>query len=230
MTRLAGGAAGTFAVQVRRDLRIALRNRSELANPLMFFLMAAAMFPLGLGPNEATLREIAPGILWVLALLATLLSLEGMFRRDFEDGSLELFVMRADPLFVGVMAKVCAHWLVTGLPLALLAPVLGLLLFLPGDALPVLVASLLLGTPVLSLIGSIGAGLTVGLRRGGLLLTLLILPLYVPVLILGAGAVTSVTEGVDPSGQILWLAAMLAAAVTLAPFGAALALRVGMEQ
>lgn len=224
------GALGQFNGQLRRDLLVAFRSPGELANPLMFYLMAVALFPLGLGPAPETLREVAPGILWSLALLSTLLSLDGLFRRDFEDGSLELFVLKVEPLFVGVVAKVVAHWLVTGLPLTLLAPVVGVMLFVPGDALGVLVASLLLGTPVLSLVGAIGAGLTVGLRRGGLLLTLIILPLYVPVLILGAGAITSVMEGVEADGQLLWLAAMLAAALTLAPFGAALALRVGMEQ
>lgn len=223
-------ALGGFRGQLCRDLLVGLRSPGELAHPLMFYLMTVALFPLGVGPSEETLRELAPGILWALALLATLLSLDALFRRDFEDGTLELFVLRTDPLFVGVIAKVAAHWMMTGLPLTLLAPVVGLMLFVPGEALPVLIASLLLGTPVLSLIGAIGAGLTVGLRRGGLLLTLIILPLYVPVLILGAGATTSVMEGVDAAGQLLWLGAILAAALTLAPFGVAIALRVGMEQ
>lgn len=223
-------ALAQFGAQVRRDLLVAVRTRGDLAHPLMFYLIAVSLFPLGVGPSEQTLRELGPGVLWALALLATLLSLDGLFRRDFEEGTLELLVLRADPMFVVVLAKVCAHWLVTGLPLTLMSPLVALMLFTPFEALPVLVASLSLGTPVLSLIGAIGAGLTVGLRRGGLLLTLIILPLYVPVLILGAGAITAVMEGVDAAAQLYWLAAILAAALTLAPFGAALALRVGMEQ
>ena len=218
-----------FTAQVRRDLTIAFRSRSELINPLMFYVMGIAMFPLGVGPGPERLAEIAPGVLWVLALLSTLLSLDSLFRRDFDDGTLEQLVLNVDPLFIGVLAKVLAHWLVIGLPLALLSPVAALMLFLPVQAIPTLVLTLLLGTPILSLLGAVGAALTVGLKRGGLLLTLIILPLYVPVLILGAGAVTATINGVDPAAQLAWLAVILALMLTLTPFAAALALRVGLE-
>ena len=218
-----------FIAQVRRDLTIAFRSRSELINPLMFYVMGIAMFPLGVGPGPERLAEIAPGVLWVLALLSTLLSLDSLFRRDFDDGTLEQLVLNVDPLFIGVLAKVLAHWLVIGLPLALLSPVAALMLFLPVQAIPTLVLTLLLGTPILSLLGAVGAALTVGLKRGGLLLTLIILPLYVPVLILGAGAVTATINGVDPAAQLAWLAVILALMLTLTPFAAALALRVGLE-
>jgi heme exporter protein B len=218
-----------FTAQVQRDLTIAFRSRSELINPLMFYAMGISMFPLGVGPGAERLAEIAPGVLWVLALLSTLLSLDSLFRRDFDDGTLEQLVLNVDPLFVGVLAKVFAHWLVIGLPLTLLSPLAALMLFLPGAAVPTLVLTLLLGTPILSLLGAVGAALTVGLKRGGLLLTLIILPLYVPVLILGAGAVTAVIDGVDPAAQLAWLAAILALMLTLTPFAAALALRVGLE-
>ena len=219
-----------FVALLRRDLVVAFRAPGELANPLMFYLMGIALFPLGVGPGPGTLGIMAAGVLWALALLATLMSMDGLFRRDFDDGTLEQLLLGSDPLFVGVLAKVTAHWLVTGLPLTLLSPVAALLLYLPGEAVATLMVSLALGTPVLSLIGSIGAALTVGLRRGGLLLALLVLPLYVPVLILGAGAVAGVVDGVNASAQLTWLGAILALAVTLSPFATALALKVGMEQ
>ena len=218
-----------FTAQLQRDLTIAFRSRSELINPLMFYVMGISMFPLGVGPGAERLAEIAPGVLWVLALLSTLLSLDSLFRRDFDDGTLEQLVLNVDPLFVGVLAKVLAHWLVIGLPLTLLSPVAALMMFLPAAAVPTLVLTLLLGTPILSLLGAVGAALTVGLKRGGLLLTLIILPLYVPVLILGAGAVTAVIDGVDAAAQLAWLAAILALTLTLTPFAVALALRVGLE-
>jgi heme exporter protein B len=225
----APSAPRAFAAQLRRDLTIAVRSRSELVNPLMFYVMAIAMFPLGVGPGPEQLAKLAPGVLWVLALLSTLLSLDALFRRDFDDGTLEQLVLNVDPLFVGILAKVVAHWLVIGLPLALLSPVAALMLFLPAAAIPTLMLTLLLGTPILSLLGAVGAALTVALKRGGLLLTLIILPLYVPVLVLGAGAVSAVIDGLDPSAQLAWLAAMLALTLTLTPFAAALALRVGLE-
>ncbi len=218
-----------FAAQVRRDLTIAYRSRSELVNPLMFYVMGIAMFPLGVGPGPDRLAEIAPGVLWVLALLSSLLSLDALFRRDFDDGTLEQFVVHVDPLFSGVLAKVIAHWLVTGLPLTLLSPIAAVMLFLPSAAIPALMLSLLLGTPILSLLGAVGAALTVALKRGGLLLTLIILPLYVPVLVLGAGAVAATVDGVDASAQLAWLAAILALMLTLTPFASAMALRVSLE-
>jgi heme exporter protein B len=222
-------AGRAFVAQMRRDLTIAFKSRGELMNPLMFYVIGISMFPLGVGPGPQRLAEIAPGVLWVLALLSTLLSLDTLFRRDFDDGTLEQLVLNVDPLFVGVLAKVFAHWLVTGLPLTLLSPIAALMLFLPASAVPTLMLTLLLGTPILSLLGAVGAALTVGLKRGGLLLTLIILPLYVPVLILGAGAVMATINGVDPTAQIAWLGAILALMLTLTPFAAALALRVGLE-
>ncbi len=222
-------AGRTFLAQVRRDLTIAFHSRGELINPLMFYVMGISMFPLGVGPGPDRLAEIAPGVLWVLALLSTLLSLDTLFRRDYDDGTLEQMVLHVEPLFVGVAAKVLSHWLVTGLPLTLLSPVAALMLFLPQAAVSTLMLTLLLGTPILSLLGAVGAALTVGLKRGGLLLTLIILPLYVPVLILGAGAVSAVIDGVDPDAQIAWLAAILALMLTLTPFASALALKVGVE-
>ena len=218
-----------FVAQLQRDLLIAFRSRADFVNPLMFYVMGIALFPLGVGPGPERLALIAPGVLWVLALLSTLLSLDALFRRDFDDGTLEQMVLNVDPLFVGVLAKVGAHWLVTGLPLALLSPIAALMLFLPGGAVGTLVLTLLIGTPILSLLGAVGAALTVSLKRGGLLLTLIVLPLYVPILILGAGAVTAAIDGLDPSAQLAWLAAILALMLTLTPFAAALALRVGLE-
>ncbi len=219
-----------FSGQLRRDLLAAVRAPGELVNPLMFYLIGIALFPMGVGPGPNTLALIAAGVLWVLALLAILLAMDGMFRRDYDDGTLEQFNLHMQPLFVGVLAKTLAHWLMTGLPLTLIAPLAALWLYLPSHAVGTLMLTLLLGTPVLSLLGGMGAALTVSLRRGGLLLALMILPLYVPVLIMGAGAITVVTDGLDPAAQIKWLAAILALACTLVPFATAAALRIGMEQ
>jgi heme exporter protein B len=215
---------------VRRDLLIAARRRAEWANPLLFFLMVSALFPLGLGPEPARLTAIAPGVLWVTALLASLLASDVLFRGDHDDGSLEQMLLSPISLYLLALAKGIAHWLITGLPLALLSPLLALLLQLPAAAMPALVASLLLGSAVLSLIGAIGAGLTVGLRRGGLLLSLIVLPLYVPVLIFGASAVQAAAEGFPWSGQLAVLGAFLALALPLAPFAVAAGLRVSLDQ
>jgi heme exporter protein B len=226
----ASGIGRQFSGQLKRDLLIAVRAPGELANPLVFFLIGIALFPLGVGPGPNTLALIAAGVLWVLALFSILLAMDGLFRRDYEDGTLEQMVLHMDPLFLGVLSKIAAHWLVTGLPLAIIAPAAAVLLYLPAGSVWVLVVTLLLGTPVLSLLGAIGAALTVGLRRGGLLLALMILPLYVPVLILGAGAVSAITDGLDPAAQIKWLAVILGLAMTLAPFAASSGLRIGIEQ
>lgn len=214
---------------LRRDLLLAFRHRGELANPLVFFVMVVTMFPLALGPDSALLGSIAPGAIWVAALLAAMLSLDGMFRSDFDDGSLEQIVLSPQPLAVLVIAKVLAHWLVSGLPLLVLAPVLGLLLNLPGAAVGTLLWTLLLGTPTLSLIGAIGVALTVGLRRGGLLLSLLVLPLYVPILIFAASAVGDAAQGLAIGAQLRLLSAMLLLSVTLAPLAAAAALRISVS-
>jgi heme exporter protein B len=211
---------------VKRDLLLVLRHRSDAANPLLFFLMVASIFPLGVGPETAVLKTIAPGIIWVAALLATLLALEALFRSDFDDGSLEQLLLSPHPLPILVLAKIFAHWLATGLPLLLMAPLLGLQFGLSGQAVQVLLLTLLLGTPALSLVGSVGVALTVGLRRGGLLLTLLLLPLYTPILIFATGAVVAVNQGLPAEAQIYMLGALLVLALTLAPLAAAAALRI----
>jgi heme exporter protein B len=213
---------------LRRDLAVAYRRRAEAANPLMFFIVVAALFPLGLGADPKVLQAAAPGLIWVAALLATLLSLDSIFRSDFEDGSLEQLVLSAHPLSVLVLSKVIAHWLVTGLPLIVVAPLLASMLGLPGHALGVLVATLALGTPVLSLIGAIGVALTVGLRRGGVLLSLLVLPLYVPVLVFGSNAVAMAAAGLPVAAQLYMLAALFMLALTLASFPTAAALRISL--
>ena len=217
-----------FTAILVRDLTLALRHRSELANPLMFFVVVVTLFPLSLGPEKDILVRIAPGIIWVAALLAATLAMEGMFRSDFEDGSLEQILLTPHPPAMLVLAKILAHWLVTGLPLLLVSPLLALLLHLPAPALPVLLGTLALGTPVLSMVGAIGVALTVGLRRGGLLLTLLVLPLYIPVLIFAAGAVDNAAAGLPVAGQLYFLAALLVLAVTLAPLATAASLRISL--
>lgn len=218
-----------FGILLKRDLLLAYRRRSELANPLLFFVMVVSLFPLGVSPESKVLQTLAPGIIWVAALLAALLSLDTLFRSDFEDGSLEQMVLTHHALPLLVLAKVLAHWLVAGLPLLVIAPFLGVLLFLPNDAMFPLMLTLLLGTPVLSLIGAIGVALTVGLRRGGVLLSLLVLPLYIPVLIFAASAVASAGTGLPMTGQLYFLAALLTLSLTLAPFAAAAALRISLS-
>lgn len=224
---LSAGAA--MVALIRRDLLVARRRRAEMANPLLFFLMVCSLFPLGLGPEPARLAALAPGVLWVVALLASLLASEGMFRADYDDGSLEQLLLSPVSGYLLALAKTIAHWLIAGLPLALLAPLLALLLQLPAQAVPALVLSLLLGTAVLSQIGAIGAALTVGLRRGGLLLSLIVLPLYVPVLIFGAGAVQAAAEGLAWRGQLAVLGALTALALPLAPLAVTLSLRISVD-
>ena len=219
---------GAFAL-LSRDLRLAYRRRGELTTPLMFFLLVTAMFPLGLTPQPELLRTIAPGVVWVAALLASLLGLEGLFRSDYEDGSLEQLALTGTPLELLSLTRVLAHWLVTGLPLVILSPLMALLLDYPPGGMPTLVLSLLLGTPVLSLLGAVGAALTVSLRHSGMLLPILALPLAVPVLIFGARAVALAAVGEDPSGGLYLLGAMLALALTLAPFAIAGGIRVSLE-
>lgn len=215
-----------FYATLQRDLLLAIRHRGEMANPLVFFLIAITMVPLGISPEAKTLSAIAPGMIWVMALLATLLSLDGLFRSDFEDGSLEQMLISPQPLYFTVLAKVLVHWLVTGLPVTLMSPLLGVMLSLPEAGYWPLCASLLLGTASMSLIGAVGAALTVALRKGGLLLSLIVMPLYVPVLIFGASAVQSAISGGPINGQLAILGAFLAMAIVLAPLAAAGALRV----
>ena len=209
-----------------RDLRLAFRSRHELANPLIFFILVVSLFPLAVSPSAELLRIMAPGVIWVSALLAVLLSLDRLFKQDYEDGSLDQLMLSPNPLVILVLAKVCAHWLLTGLPLVLIAPLLGMFMYVPEEAIGVLMLSLLLGTPVLSLVGAIGVSLTVAVNRGGVLLSLIILPLYIPVLIFGANAVDVASDGMSVRGQMLFLAAVLALAVSLAPLATAVALRI----
>jgi heme exporter protein B len=218
-----------FSALLQRDLLLAFRHRGELANPLLFFMIVVTLFPLGVSPEEPLLRKIAPGVIWIAALLAALFSLENMFRSDFDDGALEQIALSPHPLSVLVLAKVLAHWLVSGLPMLLMAPLLALFLAMPTRAIYALELTLLVGTPLLSLIGAIGVALTVGLRRGGILLTLLVLPLYIPVLIFATNAVSAAGAGMPVEGQLYFLAALLALALTLAPFATAAALRISLS-
>jgi heme exporter protein B len=223
-----GRLAEAFGLLFRRDLTLAFRHRGDLANPLVFFIIVVSLFPLGITPEVQTLRLMAPGLIWVAALLATMLSLDSIFRSDFDDGALEQICLSPHPLPVLVLAKVLAHWVVTGLPLLVLGPLLGVLLALPAESMDVLIVTLALGTPVLSLIGSIGVALTVGLRRGGALLSLLVLPLYVPLLIFSSSAVGAAAAGLPTTGQVLFIAALLVLSLTLAPIATAAALRISL--
>ncbi|MFZ5556722.1 MAG: heme exporter protein CcmB [Pseudomonadota bacterium] len=214
---------------VQRDLLLAMRQRTDLVMTVFFFIIVVSLFPLGVGPELDRLRPLAAGVVWVAALLASMLSLQRLFAGDLADGTLEQLLLTPHPLSVLVFGKIIAHWLVSGLPLVLVAPVLGLQYDLTGPPLAVLVLTLLLGTPVLSAIGAIGAALTLGLRGGGVLLALLVLPLYVPVLIFGAGAVDAAAAGLDVAGHFSLLGAFLLSSLVLSPWAAATALRVSLE-
>jgi len=214
---------------IRRDLLLAMRRKSEVLTALFFFVIVSSLFPLGIGPEPVLLKKIAPGVLWVAALLATMLGLQRMFAADHADGTLEQMLLSPTPLGLLVGGKIAAHWMLSGLPLVLLAPVLGIQFDLDADALGVLMLALLLGTPLLSLIGAIGAALTLGLRGGGVLLSLLVLPLYVPALIFGAGAVEAHISGLGAGGHLSLLAALLALAVFFAPWATTAALRIALE-
>lgn len=214
---------------LKRDLLLAFRRRSDVATTLFFFLIVSSLFPLGIGPEPAVLTSIAPGVLWVATLLAGMLSLSRLFAADFVDGSLEQMLLAPQPLALLVTAKVFAHWIVCGLPVVLLAPMVGLQYALPNDTLLVLVFALLLGTPALSLIGAIGAALTLGVRGSGLLIALLVLPLYIPVLIFGAGAVAASQHGMSAQAHLSLLAACSLLSLVLAPLATAAALRISVE-
>lgn len=225
-------APGTLAFcsrLLRRQLVLAIRRPIEIGNPLLFFAMVVALFPLGLGPAPDKLADFGPGILWIIALLSNLLTSDAVFRSDFDDGSLEQLLLAPQPLYLSVLAYICAHWLVTGLLLALVSPVFALMLNLPTQAIGALFASLLLGTAVLSLVGGIGAALTVGLKRGGMLISLLILPFYMPVLIFGSAAVQAAVNGSPAGPYLALLGAMLSLAVALAPFAVAAGLRISVD-
>lgn len=227
MSRLS--LAAFLRASMRRQLLLAFRRPSEFANPLLFFLLVVALFPLGIGPDPRQLQMFAPGILWIVALLATLMAAEGVFRSDYEDGTLEQLLLAPHPLYWSALTYVTGHWLITGLPLTLLSPVFAMMLQLPTQALPVLMLSMALGSAVLSVLGSIGAALTVSLKRGGMLISLLILPLYVPVLIFGSGAVQYAVAGNDPLPQLLLLAGMLSLSLALAPFAIGAGLRISVD-
>jgi heme exporter protein B len=218
-----------FAAIVRRDLEIGLRRGADSLQPFLFFVVALALFPLGVGPGAEILARIGVGVIWVLALLAVMLSLDRLFQSDAEDGSLELMALGALPLELVVLAKCAAHWLIGGLVLVIASPLLAVLMQLPPDALGPLALALALGTPTLTLIGAIGAALLLGARRGSALLALVVLPLYIPVLIFGVGAVEGAVMGLGGRAQFLILGAMLLAALALAPVAAAAALRLALE-
>jgi len=214
---------------VVRDLTLAWRRRADVLSTLFFFVIVVSLFPLGIGPESQLLRSIAPGVVWVAALLASMLSLNRVFQNDYQDGTLEQMLLTPQPLYLVVMGKIVAQWLVSELPLVLIAPLIGVQFDLPPDTLVVLFVSLLLGTPTLSLIGSVGAALTLGLRGGGVLVALLILPLYIPVLIFGAGAVDASIIGSSPQANLYLLGAVLAISLIFAPWATAAALRISLE-
>ena len=219
-----------FLCILGRDIRLAMRRRTDVLTTLFFFVIVVSLFPLGVGTEKQVLRVLGPGVVWVAALLASMLALERLFAADYEDGTLEQMLMTPQPLALLVLAKVAAHWLLTGLPLVAIAPLVGVQYHLPDASLAAMMLSLLVGTPVLSLIGAIGAALTLGLRGGGILLSLLILPLYIPVLVYGAGAVTvSAIDLADTQPYFSLLGAFLLLALILSPLAAAAALRISME-
>ncbi|MBU2969052.1 heme exporter protein CcmB [Pseudoalteromonas sp. C2R02] len=213
----------------KKDVLLAFRQRSEIINPLLFFLIVISLFPLGIGPEPQLLARMAPGIIWVAALLSTMLGLDKIFRDDYQDGSLEQLLMSPYPTSLIVIAKIAAHWSITGLPLVLLSPMFGLLLNLDSNSMQAAVVTLLIGTPLLSLIGAIGAGLTVGLQKGGILLSLLVLPLYIPVLIFATSAIDTSAMSLDYSAQLAILGAMLAVGLVMAPFAVSSALKVSVS-
>lgn len=218
-----------FRTIVKRDLILAMRRKSDVLTTLFFFVIVVSLFPLGIGPELETLRLIAPGVFWVAALLASMLALEKLFFVDFQDGSLEQMLLTPQPVSVLVLGKVFAHWLITGVPLVLLSPLLGLQYDLSAEALWVLMLTLLLGTPALSLIGAIGAALTLGVRGGGVLVSLLVLPLYIPVLIFGAGAVEANVSGLGEAGHLSMMGAILLLALFASPLATSAALRISAE-
>ena len=220
---------GLLSLVMRRDLLLAMRRRADVLTTLIFFVMVVSLFPLGVGPEFDMLRKMAPGVVWVAALLASMLSLGRMFSADYLDGTLEQMMLVPQSLSMMVLAKISAHWMVSGLPLVLMAPVLGLQFDMTAQSLLVLIAGLLLGTPILSMIGAVGAALTLGLRGGGVLVSLLVLPLCIPVLIFGAGAVEAVAAGMNVATNLLLLGALLVMAAVFTPWVTAQALRISME-
>ena len=220
---------GAFLSLLRRDLRLALRQGSDSLMIVIFFVVVVVLFPLAIGPEQKILSRVSAGIIWVAALLAAMLSMDRLFETDYDDGSLDLLVLAPHPIEILVLAKVLAHWLTTGLPLIIISPLLGIFLHMQPNGLWVMILSLLLGTPVLSLIGSIGAALTLGSRRRGVLISLLILPLFIPVLIFGVSAVDAALMDLPVRPQLLLLGALFLGAVALSPWASAAALRQAVE-
>lgn len=218
-----------FLCTLKRDLRLALRQKSDLVTAVLFFILSASLFPFGLGPEPNLLARIAPGVIWVTALLAVLLSVERIFWADYEDGALEQLILSPAPLECVVLAKILAHWLTTGVPLILASPLLAVFFNMEVEGLKIMVVAMLLGTPSLSLIGGTAAALTLGARRGGILIPLLVLPLYIPVLIFGVGAIDAALFGLPCNAQLLLLGAIMTLSLLVAPLGAAAALRQAVE-
>ena len=214
---------------VWRDLMLAWRRRADMLSTVFFFVIVVSLFPLGIGPETQLLRQIAPGVVWVAALLASMLSLGRLFSNDYHDGTLEQLLLTPQPLYLVVLGKTLAHWIVAELPLVLIAPLVGLQFALSGETLCILFASLLLGTPVLSLIGSIGAALTLGLRGGGVLISILVLPLYIPALIFGSGAVDASIMGMSPAANLYLLGAFAIVSLLFSPWATASALKISLE-
>ncbi|MBT3195388.1 MAG: heme exporter protein CcmB [Candidatus Ruthia sp.] len=214
---------------LKRDLRVAIRNPSSVLNPLLFFIISVSLFPLAISPEASVLKEIAAGIIWVASMLAVLLSLNALFHHDFENGVLEQMVTSHHSLPLLILSKITAHWILTGIPIILLSPLLGLFLFLDSESVKVLMLTLLLATPSLSLIGAIGASLIVGIKNSGMLLSLLILPLYIPILIFASSAVSQAQFGLDITGQLYFLATILVVSIMAIPFVSSIALKISLE-
>jgi heme exporter protein B len=227
MSKQATGTA--FTALLRRDFLLAYRRRAELLQPLVFLMVVTTLFPLGVGPSPQLLANVAPGVIWIAALLASVLSLDSLFRSDFEDGTLEQMVLSGQSLALIALARTVAHWLVAGLPIVLLSPLLALWMNLPEQGMSIMIKSLIIGTPVLSLIGAIGGALTVSLKRGSQLLSLLVFPLYVPLLILATSAVSAAVADLPYTGQLGLMIAGLIASLTLAPFATAAALKLSLS-
>lgn len=227
MSKQATGTA--FSALLRRDFLLAYRRRAELLQPLVFLLVVTTLFPLGVGPSPQLLANIAPGVIWIAALLASVLSLDSLFRSDYEDGTLEQMVLSGQSLALIALARTVAHWLVAGLPIVLLSPLLAMWMNLPDAGVPILIKSLVIGTPILSLIGAIGGALTVSLKRGSQLLSLLVFPLYVPLLILATSAVSAAVFELPYTGQLGLMFSGLIVALTLAPFATAAALKLSLS-
>jgi len=218
-----------FWIILQRDLTLAMRHRAELMNPVLFFVLVVVLFPLGVGAEISILSKIAPGIIWIAALLSALLSLDRIFRSDMDDGSLEQMLISAQPMSLLILAKIIAHWMITGLPVVIVGPLLALFLGLSTEGIEVLVVSLLVGTPILSAIGAVGVALTVGLRRGGVILSLLVLPLYVPILIFASQAVDAAAAGFPAVAPIAMLCALLLLSLSLTPWAASAALKMSVS-